>query len=45
MTSRGIGIEDPGATWMDDFQAELELVGGRQALPGPCQNNQALAIG
>ena len=44
MTSRGIGVKDPGATGMDDFQAELELVGGRQALPGPRQNDQALTV-
>ena len=45
MTSRGIGIEDSGATGVDGFQTELGLVGGRQALPGPRQNDQALTIG
>jgi hypothetical protein len=34
ITRRGIGIEDSGTTGMDDFQSELDLVGGRQALPG-----------
>ena len=44
MTSRGIGIKDSGATGMDGFQTELGLVGGREALPGPRQNDQALAV-
>ena len=28
LTRRGIGIEDSGTTGMDDFQSELDLVGG-----------------
>jgi hypothetical protein len=45
MTGRGIGVKYPGATGMDDFQAELELVGGREALASARQNDQALAVG
>ena len=45
MTSRGISIEDSGTTGVDGFQTKLGLVGGRQALHGPRQNDQALAVG
>ena len=45
MTSRGIGIEDSGATGVDASRPSLDWIGGRQALPGPRQNDQALAVG